>query len=139
MRHDLYNEGDRRSGERMVHGTTYATGAESGAGRQRSPDATHLSGIHWSRTYPLSSPLYFRHRAALGGISVAAIKRFCGYRVGLQHSTLQTCDLTTGRKTAKPKFLAYAVVKNVTRLARTRNEINSFASLTQKAHADWHV
>jgi hypothetical protein len=81
---------------------------------------------------------YFRHRAVLGDICIATLKRSCGYRVGLQHSPMETCDSTTGWETGEPEFPACAVVENVTRLVVGRNEMHSPASLTQNAHADWH-
>jgi hypothetical protein len=124
----------------MVPGRTYASGGESRARSSAESRRYSLEAESFGvEILSLSSPFYFRHRAALGDISIAAIKRLCGYRIGLQHSTFETRDLTTGWEAGKSEFLAYAVVKNVTRLAGRRNEMHPFASLTQNAHADWHV
>jgi hypothetical protein len=51
---------------------------------------------------------------------------------------METGDLTTGWVAGESEFPAYAVVKNVTRPAGRRNEMHSFASLTQNAHGNSH-
>jgi hypothetical protein len=138
MRHELHDTGiGVQASERFPVGRK-PVAQDQALGRQRSRDATHLSGILGVDILSVSPPFHFRHRAALGDICIAAPKRFCGYRIGLQHSTMETCDLTTGWATGKSEFPAYAVVNNVTRVAGRRNEIHSFASLTQNAYGDWH-